>query len=268
MASGLILIALGEATKMIPFLELKNEITKEYLFSIKWGIKTDTDDITGKIIEEGGIAPKNSEITAVLQNFPKEYDQTPPIFSAKKIGGVPAYALARKGSEVILTPKKVRIYELKKCRPQDTHYPAAARHPKDFAQYPNTVFSVICSKGTYVRSLVQDIAEKLGTIATCSMIRRIQTNGFHIKDAVKLDFLENLGNTAAVVSNYLKPLDFGLADIPVTKLETNDAALFSNGGFVQTQSLDGFIRVYSENRFIGIGMVEQGVLKPKRIINV
>ena len=246
MASGLLVIALGEATKIIPYLETQ-KVQKEYLFSIKWGVKTDTDDITGNIIEQGGIIPEKDKITGVFTSFIGLYNQMPPAFSAKKINGIPAYKLARKGVNIELKPKNVNIYEL-----EETDI--------------DGIYRVLCSEGTYVRTLVTDIAARLGTIATCSMIRRTATNGFSIKECVTLDFLENLSNNADAVMDFLKPLDFGLVDIPVAKLEPDDAMLFINGGFVPCKDA-GQMRVYSENKFIGIGMAEQGVLKPKRIIN-
>jgi tRNA pseudouridine55 synthase len=244
MASGLLVIALGEATKMIPFIEDKHEI-KEYLFSIKWGIKTDTDDITGNIVEEGGPIPENDKITGILSSFVGKYEQMPPAFSAKKVSGVPAYKLARKGIDVKLSPKQIEIYSIE--------------------MDDDNTFKMKCSVGTYVRSVVRDIATKLGTIATCSMIRRTQTNGFDIKNAVRLDFLENLSNNHGAFSDYLNAPDFGLDDIPVTKLEIKNATLFSNGGFIPMNG-DGLVRVYSNDLFVGIGEISDGVLKPKRII--
>jgi tRNA pseudouridine55 synthase len=283
MASGLLIIALGEATKMIPYLSGSSEVVasecdkvgwfsprsvwseyvsgrkpprfgalsrdpKEYLFSIKWGTETDTGDITGAVIKSGGRIPTKDEIRAALPKFIGEYEQMPPAFSAKKIDGVPAYKLARKGAEVKLSPKKVTIYELCPATVTDT-------------------FRVKCGTGTYVRSLVADMAKALGTIAACSMIRRTKSNGFDIKDAVGLDFLENLYNNGGV-AKYLLPLDLGLDDIPVAGLETKDARLFQSGGFVPGSFGEGTVRVYSGDEFIGIGNAENGVLKPKRIVNV
>ena len=189
----------------------------------------------------------------------------PPAFSAKKIGGVPAYKLARAGQDVELRPKRVKIYELEIL----TTTPAL--RVKTLRATPSpakgiTYMRVRCSPGTYVRSIVRDIASALSTIATCSMIRRTKTNGFDIKDAVKLDFLENMYNNGGATKDWLLPLDLGLDDIPVAGLEMKDAELFANGGFVSKQNHDGLVRVYSEDRFIGIGITENGVLKPKRII--
>lgn len=240
MASGLLPIALGNATKTIPFFA---DHPKEYLFSVQWGIETDTLDITGKIVENTGKIPKSGEILRVCTEFTGEIDQTPPQYSAKSVDGVRAYKLARAGRVVDIPPRKITIYELE--------------------YLDNNNFRVVCSTGTYVRALARDIAAKCGTLATVDMIRRIKTNGFDIKDAVTLDFPENL-------CNHLKPVDYGLGDIPVFNLNQSDADLFCNGGFVISSQLpvtSGLLRIYCNDKFIGIGITESGVIKPKRIIN-
>ncbi|MDR1826120.1 MAG: tRNA pseudouridine(55) synthase TruB [Rickettsiales bacterium] len=258
MASGIIVIALGEATKMIPYLELAASAKtgaacgKEYLFAVEWGVQTDTGDITGNVnvLERGGKIPTEDEIVKIIPKFIGEMDQIPPVFSAKKIKGVPAYKLARAGkieyAILGLKPKRISIFDL---------------------SFNEGVFKVGCGAGTYIRALTSDIAKALGTVATCSMIRRTKSNGFDIENAVPLDFLENMYNNGGAVEKYLLPLDLGLDDIPVAKLETKDALKFSNGGFVPLKMEDGLVRVY-ERKFIGIGKVESGVLKPKRIVNV
>jgi tRNA pseudouridine55 synthase len=269
MASGLLVVALGEATKMIPFIGAKGGpgAEKEYLFSIKWGIRTDTGDITGNVLEYGGRIPAMDEIAAAIPKLVGEYDQMPPAFSSKKINGVAAYVLARKGSEPKLSPKRVSIHELTIDNLQLT------------INVDDLIYRARCSAGTYVRALVQDIIKTVNSqlqivncklsidncVGTASMIRRTQTNGFFIKDGAGLDFLENLYNNGGAVLGFLMPLDFGLDDIPAAKLETGDAVLFSRGGFIPMIG-DGFRRVYSGDKFIGIGILEQGVLKPKRVM--
>ena len=264
MASGLLVIALGEATKMIPFLETVRAKDKEYMFSIKWGIKTDAGDITGKVTERGGRIPEKNEIAAALPELIGEYDQTPPAFSAKKIDGVAAYKSARGGNPVELRPARVAIYGL--CIRDST------------GAIDDIVYYVKCGPGTYIRSLVQDIAERISNpchsreggnrIATCSMIRRTKSGGFDIKDAVELDFLENLyNNSPNMVQEHLRPVDFGLDGIPVGNLNDDDARLFENGGIVVTKDdSTGLRRVYSDKRFLGIGMNENYALWPKRIV--
>ena len=250
MASGLLPIALGDATKMIPF--WRNDHKKEYLFGIRWGIDTDTLDITGKTIAKTSIIPTKSDVLSACQQLIGDIDQVPPQYSAVHVDGRRAYSMARAGQAVEIPPRRVNIETLDLLEITDDMW----------------TFRVRCSTGTYVRSIVRDIAKSCGTLGVASMIRRTETNGLNIKDAVKLDFLENLFNNGSDFSKYLESIDFGLGDIPVCNLVDKDTQLYKNGGFIDMveQAKDGLIRVYSGNQFIGIGMSENGLLKPKRTI--
>ncbi len=250
MATGVLPIAIGDATKMIPFVEDANNGTKEYLFSLQFGIDTDTLDITGTEIARNNIIPTDEQIQNALPTFIGDIEQIPPMYSAIHIDGKRAYKIARKGDNVELPPRKIHIYELKY-----TGFDGKSWH-----------FSVRCSTGTYVRSIARDIAKKCGAIATVDMIRRIYTNGFDIKNAVTLDFLENLVNNGADINKYLMPLDLGLGDIPVLNLDDKDTALYRNGGFIKTATSDGLVRVYNNDEFIGIGVVQDKQLRPRRTI--
>jgi len=281
MASGVLPIALGEATKMIPYLDdvgaRGNAPEKEYLFSIKWGIRTDTDDITGKIIEqdENALCPMPCALSAACAALVGVVEQTPPAYSAIKIGGRKACDMARRGVEFEMPKRKVMIYDL-------THTPPAMRAPLSKGK-GNLTFRVRCSPGTYVRTLAQQIAEKINKttldlrpsthdfICTTDMIRRTASSGFEIKDAVGLDFLENLyNNNPADVEQYLRPVDFGLDDILVLELNDNDAKRFQNGQGIREQGLgiSGLRRVYNNSEFLGIGELVDNVLKPLRVINI
>jgi tRNA pseudouridine55 synthase len=240
MASGLLPIALGNATKVIPF--INSEHKKEYLFGIQWGFETDTLDITGKEIARTDIIPTNAQIEDACRQLVGNIEQVPPAYSAVHVNGRRAYELARAGKEVNLAPRKVTVYEL------------------------TPGFKLVCSAGTYVRSIARDIAKLCGTLATVDMIRRVKTNGFDIKDAHPLDFLENLYNNGGACEEYLKAADFVLGDIPVQSLGDKDSDFYKNGGFIQVAESNGMRRVYNGSEFIGIGCVEDGVLKPKRTL--
>ena len=123
---------------------------------------------------------------------------------------------------------------------------------------------MVCSRGTYVRSIVRDIAKKCGAVATTTYIRRTLTNGFSIKNAVKLDFLENLFNNGSDIKEYLMASDGALGDIPVISLNNEDAKLYKNGGFIKTDETNGLRRVYSDKQFVGIGRIDGGLLRPQR----
>ncbi|MDR0967436.1 MAG: tRNA pseudouridine(55) synthase TruB [Rickettsiales bacterium] len=245
-ASGLLIIALGEATKIIPYLP---DADKEYEFSIKFGIRTNTDDITGAVVETRSGEIDNNLLNFALEKLTGEIEQTPPNYSAVHIDGVRAYKLANAGRYIKMPTRRVKIYELK--------------------QTGENKFFVRCGGGTYVRSLVRDIAENCGQIGVCETLRRVATNGVKIKDAHTLDFLENMFNNKGCVglNDFLMPVDFGLGDIPVWNLEITDAGLFCRGGFIQMDGADtDVVRVYLENELVGIGKIDGGELKPKRIL--
>lgn len=248
MAYGLLPLALGQATKMIPYLE--SDKTKEYLFSVKWGFETDTLDAKGREIKSGGKTPSRDEIIKNCEKLVGEYDQVPPQYSAIHVNGQRAYQMAVHGVSVDMPPRRVLIKEL------------------ELIDFDTAIFRVVCGTGTYVRSLGRDIAALCGTFATVDMIRRTKTNGFDIKNAVKLDFLENLYNNGADFKEYLKPIDFGLGDIPVLNLNDGDADFYKNGGFVEMAAAieSGPHRIYTGDKFIGIGWVGNGSLRPKRTI--
>ena len=250
MASGVLPIAIGDATKMIPFVEEISPNVKEYLFSLQFGFETDTLDITGHEIARNDIVPSESDVLGVLPKLIGKISQVPPQYSAVHVDGKRAYDAARQGRAVEIPPRDVEIYELEFCgiRGKSWH------------------FRVRCSRGTYVRSIARDIAKLCGTIATVDMIRRTQSGGFDIKSAVKLDFLENLFNNNACIDEKLMPVDFGLGDIPVLNLVDKDAEFYKNGGFITVVAGDGMYRVYNNDLFIGIGAVHDGKLRPKRTI--
>lgn len=251
MASGVLPIAIGAATKMVPFVEETRSSTKEYLFSVQFGFETDTLDITGKEIARTDIVPDKESVLSVLPKLIGDIEQIPPMYSAIHIDGHRAYELARQGRAADnIAPRNVHIDLLELIKIDGNSW----------------TFRVRCSRGTYVRSIARDIAKLCGTLATVDMIRRTESIGFGIKDTVQLDFLENLVNNGADFKEILKPADYGLGDIPVQNLDDKQAILYKNGGFIKTGAQDGLRRVYTGSEFIGIGTVVDGTLRPKRTI--
>jgi len=275
MASGVLPIALGEATKMIPYIDAVEGIRnkeqgiseKEYEFYTEWGFETDTLDITGKVIKQDGRLPDYKEIDTLCDNYRGEIEQTPPAYSAIHVNGRRAYELARKGVAVEIPPRKIKIYDLILGNAQTD----------SAGKMASGGFLVRCSAGTYVRSLARDIGQLAGGyLCTVTSIRRTRTHEFRLKDeehpennAVSLDFLENLyHNDPNSVLEYLKPVDFGLDDILVAELNDEDAALFQHGGVLITKDDSvGLRRVYHDGHLIGIGRNDNYVLMPQRIIN-
>ena len=251
MASGVLPVLIGNATKMIPFIEEVNENKKEYLFGMRFGVETDSLDITGKTIKTSDKIPNDKEIQNACKKLIGEINQVPPAFSAVHVNGKRAYELARRGETVETKPRNITIFELE--------YTGKSREN----EYD---FRVVCSRGTYVRSIVRDIAKICNAVATTTYIRRTQTNGFSIKNAVKLDFLENLFNNDGDVSKYLMAPDCALGDIPVINLDNEDTKLYKNGGFIKTDETNGLRRVYFGETFVGIGRIVNGLLRPQRTI--
>lgn len=250
MASGVLPIAIGRATKMIPFLEDAAPLVKEYEFGVLLGFETDTLDVTGNEIARTDNVPDIDAVRDALGAFVGDIMQTPPAFSAVHVNGARAYDLARHGVLPDIPPRRVTIYSLEFIG----RVGASWR------------FKMRCSRGTYVRSVARDLALRCGTIATVDMIRRTMSNGFFVENAVKLDFLEKLVNNGSDIGQYLMPVDLGLGDIPVINLNDGDADLYIHGGFINTGRGDGPMRVYNGENFIGIGVISDGTLRPKRTI--
>lgn len=251
MATGVLPIAIGNATKMIPFVEERDgNDEKEYDFALQFGFETDTLDITGQITRRDDFIPNESDVIAILSRFVGAIEQIPPQYSAVHVNGHRAYEIARSGKSADINPRTVNIFSL------------------NFTGRDNNSwhFHVHCGRGTYVRSLARDIAYSVGAIATVDMIRRTRTGNFSLKNAVQLDFLENLFNNGGQIKDYLIDTDSVLGDIPVMNLDDKSANLYRNGGFIDVVAGDGLYRVYSGDVFIGIGAVAGGVLRPRRTI--
>ncbi|MGE0595603.1 MAG: tRNA pseudouridine(55) synthase TruB [Hyphomonadaceae bacterium] len=210
LASGVLPIALGEATKTVPWLM---EAEKTYLFSIKWGVSTDTQDREGKPVATSGVRPSPEAIRAALAGFLGEIDQVPPQFSAVKVEGERAYDLARAGEAVDLEPRRVVVHEAELL---NTEGP-------DFAQ-----IRIRSGKGFYIRALVRDLAAALGTEGHVWRLRRTAVGPFHEADSVTLDALTDLGHKGAA-SERLKPVETALADIPALAINGEDAFKLRQG---------------------------------------
>jgi tRNA pseudouridine55 synthase len=215
LASGVLPIALGEATKLCGRLL---DATKGYDFSIRFGEETDTLDAEGKIVATTDVRPTLEQVEAALAGFTGAIEQVPPSYSALKIGGKPAYARARRGEEVELGSRSVTIFDLHllKSSPE------------------SVTLSSTVSKGTYIRSLARDIAHSLGTLGHVSYLRRTRAGPFSIESAISLDFLEEAAKARALTRTVL-PLTAALDDIPALPVTTRQAEMLRQG-----QRLAGF----------------------------
>jgi tRNA pseudouridine55 synthase len=249
LASGLLVALFGEATK---FAGLLLDSDKEYLATLKLGETTATGDAEGDILEARPVAASAGEIGAVLKRFTGEIEQVPPMHSALKRDGVPLYKLARRGESVERRPRRVRILEL-----------ALLDYKK-----PLLSVRVRCSKGTYVRTLAEDIGAALGCGAHLAGLRRTGSGRFRIDDAVPVAALETMAppeRSALVIG-----LGTLLVDLPRVDLDAALTAKLRNGQSLPLQALsEGIAAVYGpDGALIGIGRAEEGTLRPLRLTQV
>ncbi len=209
LASGILPIALGEATKTIPFM---TDAEKAYRFTVRWGEITDTLDAEGEVIETSSVRPNVDEINNVLPQFTGEISQIPPKYSAIKVDGQRAYDLARGGAEVELKARPVKVHALKLIE----------------SETDQATFDVRCGKGTYVRSLARDISSALGTVGHVVFLRRTQVGSFTENTAFSLDAMDNLCHRGRVLEA-LGPIDAVLDDIPVLALTRTQAIDLKHG---------------------------------------
>jgi tRNA pseudouridine55 synthase len=209
LATGVLPIALGEATKLTGRLL---DATKGYRFTVAFGAATATDDAEGQVIETSDARPSREAIEAALPSFTGPIVQKPPAYSALKVDGKRAYALARAGETVEIAPREIAIHDLRLLAADES----------------SATLDVICSKGTYIRSLARDLARALGSVGHVSMLRRTRAGPFGEAQAISLDKLASLGQSRAL-EQALLPLTAGLDDIPVLPVEPAQAAMLRQG---------------------------------------
>ena len=209
LASGVLPIALGEATKVAGRML---GATKQYAFTIRFGEETDTLDAEGEVVATSNVIPTAADVQAILPRFSGKIEQMPPAHSALKIAGKAAYARTRAGEQVVLNSRTVTIHEL--------------RLVSDCANEASLMATV--SKGTYIRSLARDIAHALGTVGHVSYLRRTRAGPFALERAVSLDFLEELAK-ARQLTRAVLPLEAALDDIPALPVTPDQARLLRHG---------------------------------------
>lgn len=250
MATGLLLFGIGKGTKAMSVLSSKK---KEYIAVLTLGISTDTEDITGNIIEKCDYTIDRDKIYEVFNSFLGSYLQTPPMYSAKKVKGQKLYDLARKGITIDRKPEKVTIYDIKIL---------------DITN--NKIrFIVSCSKGTYIRTLCKDIGARLNILSTMSELRRTKTDDFSIEDAITLDDLVKMSDENR--DEKILPLDYVFKKYNkcITKKEKDKYLKNGNELYIDDFILynDGdIIRVYlSDGEFCALYQKEKNVFKPLKM---
>ena len=251
-ATGVLAVALGEATKTVPFI---TDALKCYRFTVTFGAATSTDDAEGDVLETSGARPTDAQIEAALPAFRGEIMQVPPQFSAVKIDGARAYDLARDGEEVELAARPLWVESLQVIdRPDPDH----------------VVLEMVCGKGGYVRAIARDLGRALGCLGHVQSLRRIWSGPFDAADGLSLDQIDTMARTEALDAHLL-PLELGLADLPELKATPDGAARLRNGnpGMVLASDIEFGDEAWAsfQGKAVAVGTYRAGELHPSRVFN-
>jgi len=250
LATGVLAVALGEATKTVAFIL---EGQKTYRFAVRWGESRSTDDAEGEVTGTSAVRPAGGAIVAALSRFTGRIAQVPPVYSAVKHGGQRAYAMARAGRPPVLASRLVDVHR----------FELVAQPNRDAAS-----FVVECGKGTYVRALARDLAAALGTVAYVAEIRRIRAGPFGEDQAISLEKLATLGHSAPP-ETYLLPVEAALAGIPALALTGSQAERLRHGVAVPVNSLnDGTVCVTAAGRLVALAEVTGCKARPVRVFDL
>jgi tRNA pseudouridine55 synthase len=258
LASGLLPIALGEATKTVPFVMDGRKI---YRFTVRWGEERDTDDAEGRVTGTSEARPSADAIRVLLPRFTGQIAQVPPRFSAVKIEGERAYDLARDGEVVELEARPVEVHRLELLEMPDPDH---------------AVLAAECGKGTYVRALARDLGRMLGCLGHVAALRRTAVGPFTEDIATGLDALQEAADVPegqAIVRPALLPVEAGLAALPALRVSSSDAGRLARGQAVLMRGRDapvmeGWVSVVAQGSLIALAEVEKGELRPRRIFNL
>lgn len=253
-ATGLLAVALGEATKTIPYVA---DALKAYEFTVRWGAETATDDAEGAVTATSPLRPADAAIEAALGAFRGDILQVPPAFSAVHVEGARAYDLARAGEAVELAARPLRVAELRLlARPDPDH----------------AVLAMTCGKGGYVRSLARDLGRALGCLGHVAALRRVWSGPFTLDGATGWDELEALAGSEALDARLL-PLEAALAALPACRCPAASVGLLRQGGPAPVLAPPGLgwgdeAWAERDGRAVAVGRYEGGTLRPTRVFAV
>ena len=249
LASGILPVAFGEATKTVPFVQ---DGEKSYDFTVRWGAETDSDDSDGQVVRTSDARPERSAIEALLPQFNGDILQTPPQFSAIKVAGQRAYDLAREGEEVELKPRQVTIHRLEILEHSGDH----------------TRLVMDCGKGAYVRAIARDVGRLLGCFGHVTALRRTRVGPFIEDDSFTLAELEAEGGAVQA----LLSVEAGLLSLPCVIVDRNAAAKLRRGGSLILRGRDapvgGLVYAACGGAPVAFGEVVEGALVPSRVFNL
>ncbi len=249
-ATGVLAIAFGEATKTIPYI---TDALKAYRFTVTWGAATNTDDAEGEVIATSETRPDEAAIQAALAGFTGDIDQVPPKFSAVKVDGERAYALARDGEDVELKSRPLFVESLKLVDQPDADH---------------ATLEMVCGKGGYVRSIARDLGEALGCLGHVRELKRVWSGPFDLTDATDVALFET-GPNNEELDQYLLPVEAGLNDLPEQKIKAEGAAKLRNGnpGPVAYSDLEFGEEcwVSCEGQPVAVGTYRAGHVAPSKV---
>ena len=254
-ATGVLPIAFGEATKVLPYV---TDGEKEYEFVLQFGASTNTDDSEGEIIEKSEKIPTQEEIEKIIPLFIGKIKQIPPAYSAIKINGQRAYKLARGGQKVEMPEREIEIFDLRLL---------------EILPNRQAKFRVNCSKGTYVRTLGRDMAEKLGSKGYLQELRRTKCGKFSIDCAILLEKIKNMVHSDDLMRNLL-PLETSLRDIADLAVSEADAAKLKQGQGLSPKAYDvknhigEEMVVFSQGKLVAIVRIDEKRISPVRVFNL
>jgi len=248
MATGVLVICVGGATRLAQDIEAQE---KTYIANLDLGYRTDTLDVTGEVLEKKEfIAPSKEDFIEVCNSFLGDIEQIPPMYSAIKIDGQKLYDLARQGIEVERKPRPVTISEIKVISFTGT----------------NAIIKCKVSKGTYIRTLIDDIGVKLGTFATMTELLRQEVGEYHINKSYSLEDIENMMNDSNL--DFLSKVEDVFAYENLFIDDERQEKLLFNGNKIAYKIKDGRYRIYFGEKFFGLGIVENNFLKPYKYFNI
>jgi len=251
-ATGVLAVALGEATKTVPFI---TDALKAYVFDVKLGEATNTDDAEGEVIATSEARPTDDEIKDALLKFVGDIEQVPPKFSAVKVDGQRAYKLSRAGEDITLAARPLYVDELTMVERMD------ADHVR---------LEMVCGKGGYVRSIARDLGEALGCKGHVLRLRRVWSGPFEAEKGLSYEQIEEMAKTPELES-YIQPLEMGLEDLPEVKATAEGAAKLRNGnpGMVFASDAEYGDECWAslDGKAVAVGIYKAGELHPSRVFN-
>ncbi|MCV2894828.1 tRNA pseudouridine(55) synthase TruB [Lentibacter sp. XHP0401] len=251
-ATGVLAVALGEATKTVPYI---TDALKAYVFDVKLGEATNTDDAEGEVIATSDTRPSDEEIKEALLKFVGDIEQVPPKFSAVKVDGQRAYKLSRAGEDITLEARPLYVDELTMVERTDADH---------------VTLEMVCGKGGYVRSIARDLGEALGCKGHVLRLRRVWSGPFEAENGLTYEQIEELAKTPELDA-YVQPLEMGLEDLPEVKATAEGAAKLRNGnpGMVFAADVEYGEECWAslDGKAVAVGMYKAGELHPSRVFN-